>query len=168
MSARISRTRRVVFRTPSATVLLAPLCRKRGRCFARGWWAGRPRPYGGCCIAYCRDTACRVRTGGCFFTRSRLLGEHTGPPLRLGVVVPRYCRGRPACLPIIVRGFLWADTSVCPYIFGVYNINCITLSPPVPLRKSMWSMQGWGRCRVCRSPAGRGYIQSSGRRHASV
>ena len=26
-----------------------------------------------------------------------------------------FCRGRPVCLPFIVRGFLWADTSVRPY-----------------------------------------------------
>ena len=44
----------------------------------------------------------------------------------------------------------------------------ITLSLPVPPRKSMWSMRGWGRCRVCHIPPGRGCRQSNGRQRAFV
>ena len=52
-----------------------------------------------------RTQQCRVRHCEYRMTSARFsLGGHIGPPLRLGVVVPRYCRGRPVCLPFIVRG----------------------------------------------------------------
>ena len=49
-------------------------------------------------------------------TRCLFFGRtHRSAPT-VGVVVPRYCRGRPACLPLIVRG-------VFVRVFAVFSIS---------------------------------------------
>ena len=89
--------------------------------FVRGYRAGRPRPYGGCRIAYCRDTACRVRTGGVF---SHVRGFRAGGFSNSLRYARPSLRKRGSCC---ARGFRaetvvrcprllsWANTSVRPY-----------------------------------------------------